>query len=99
MRDRPGCHLSSGVDAELIHDVFNVGLGCALTDHESGGDLLVAEPVGNEGSDLQFAAGQALPHAGLASSSARLLLESVDNRICKVHLCAPAKGSGIRLLA
>src|SRR5215472_16072033 len=99
MRDRPSRDLSSGVDAKLVHDVFDVGLGCALTDHESGGDLLVAEPLGNEGSDLQFAAAQALPHTGLAGPSARLLLEGVDNRIRKVHLCAPAKSSRIRLLA
>src|SRR5688500_2234625 len=57
-RRSPGGYLGAAAEAELAQDVVDVGFGGALGDDQSGGDVLVAQPLGDKVRDLLFAAGQ-----------------------------------------
>src|SRR5438094_9547602 len=59
-RCHPGCHLGARVEPELVQDVADVSGGCTIGNEQAGGDLLVAESVGDEPRDLQLA----LPEGG-----------------------------------
>ena len=47
-----------GVDIELAHDALAMGLNRADANAEAVGDLLVEQPLGNQGEHLTLAVGQ-----------------------------------------
>jgi hypothetical protein len=55
---QPAADLGSGVQAELVEDVGDVGLDGALGQEQPGCYLVVAEAVGGKLGDLQFPAGE-----------------------------------------
>src|SRR5439155_3394919 len=60
IRCHPGCHLRARVEPELVQDVADVSSDRTIGNEQAGGDLLVAQSVGDEPRDLQLA----LPEGG-----------------------------------
>src|SRR5438132_3791135 len=46
-RCHPGCHLGARVEPELVQDVADVSGDCTIGNEQAGGDLLVAESLGD----------------------------------------------------
>src|SRR3954471_19840433 len=58
MRCHPGGDLSAVGEAEFAEDVFHVTFGGTAGDHQTVGDLLVGEALGDERGHLGLAAGE-----------------------------------------
>jgi hypothetical protein len=61
--------LGAALGAEFVEEAAGMGLHGVFTDEEAGGDFAIAEAVGDEAEDFQFAGGDAeLGEAGLVGS-------------------------------
>src|SRR5262249_33602212 len=87
----PGGDLGAGGEAELGEDAFDVALGGAQGDDQFGGDLPVAQALGDQLGDLAFPGGQhawGASRGGRMARGGRLFAQCVGDGLIKAEVGA-----------
>src|SRR5215475_11322228 len=94
----PGGDLGAGGEAEFGEDAFDVALGGAWGDDQFGGDLPVAQALGEQFGDLVFPGGQyawGVSRGGRRARGGGLFAQCVGDGLIKAEIGAALDGRGI----